>query len=77
MYNINGKMFYSHFGQPGKVAELFAELGVRFLEGYLLPPHAKLMARGLRQSAVVSEIDVGSFEGERMIWIRVEATDGS
>ena len=77
MFNINGALFYEHFGQPGKVAELFADLGVRMLEGYLLPPHAKLMARGLRQSAVVSEIDVGSFEGERMIWIRVEAKDGS
>ena len=73
MFNINGALFYEHFGQPGKVAELFADLGVRMLEGYLLPPHAKLRARGLRHSAVVTEIEEGSFEGERMIWIRVEA----
>ena len=72
MFNINGEMFYRHFGRAGKVSELFEELGVRMLEGYLYPPHAKLMARGLRNSAIVTEVGKGTFEGEEMIWIRVE-----
>lgn len=71
IYGLNGRAFYAYFGQPGKVTEVMAELGVRTLEGYVTAAHERAMRTGLRRSATVERTHEGTMDGRPMVWIVV------
>lgn len=73
MYTINGSQFYAALAEPGQLAALMASLGVKTLEGYVTPAHARLMRAALRRVAHVVIRSEGEMAGHNMVWVVVTA----
>jgi hypothetical protein len=73
MFSINGKYFYDAFSQPGLAKELMEKVGVKTLEGYVVPSHARLMRIALRDACTVEIKQRGEMAGHEMVWVVVRA----
>jgi hypothetical protein len=67
MYGLNGRKFYELMAVKG--AQIMAQLGVKMLEGYLTPAHARLMRIALNRIADVTEAHEGMMAGQVMVWV--------
>lgn len=72
MYTLNGHGFYSCFQNIDKINQLFEELNVNSIEGYLTPEHLKVMKRKLKDVISLEEIDIGEINGFPMVWVLVK-----
>jgi hypothetical protein len=73
MFSITGAEFYAAWQQPGLVRNLMDQIGVKTLEGYVVPSHARLMRMALRNVCSVESKSTGEMAGKKMVWVVVRA----
>lgn len=71
MFAIIGPRFYDALANRERLTALMGRLGVRTLEGYVVPGHARLMKFMLRRIATVDILHTGEMAGHAMSWVRV------
>ena len=70
-YSISNPGFYDAMAGDRLLAPIMRDLGVRTLEGYVTPAHARLMAIAFRQQADVQITGEGEMQGHNMCWVVV------
>ncbi|WP_374335560.1 hypothetical protein [Methyloversatilis sp.] len=68
-HSINGTKFYKCVRQY--LREIFAELGVRYIEAYVLAGHFRLIKMMLGSQADVEQTGSGQMSSHEMIWVRI------
>ena len=75
MYSMSGPKFYLPWREEGVLQSLFDKLGVRTLEGYVTPHHARLLKMVLRPVGNVEVTEKGKMSGHDMVWAVVTVKD--